>query len=202
MSRNGVKLSMQGEATTVKKRSKGEPPMKREDVLKILENHELDNDAKIDQILNMRGAEMNESETRMKNLQDTLSQKENEVAQLTDKYKDYDTILNERNTLVEEKAEKTRQERFSVVLGENKPKNDYTREGLYNAFNAAIANKENAEKTDADIFKSIVDGKETELFEGKVTINMTPINPDATPPTETQAYLDKVYADNPYYKKQ
>ena len=176
--------------------------MKREDVLKILENPELDNDAKINQILNMRGAEMNESETRMKNLQDTLSQKENEVAQLTDKYKDYDTILAERNALTEEKAEKARQERFATVLGENKPKNDYTREGLYNAFNVALGKEENAEKTDADIFKSIVDGKEPELFEGKVTINMTPANPDATPPTETQAYLDKVYADNPYYKKQ
>jgi hypothetical protein len=191
---------MQGEATTVKKHSKGEN-MKREDVLKILENPELDNDAKINQILNMRGAELNESNTRIKNLQDTLSQKENEVAQLTEKYKDYDTILNERNTLTEEKAEKARQERFSVVLGDNKPKNDYTREGLYNAFNAAIAKEENAEKTDADIFTSIIDGKETELFEGKVTINMTPINPDVTPPTETQAYLDKMYAGNPYYKQ-
>lgn len=176
--------------------------MKREDVLKILENPELDNDAKINQILNMRGAEMIASDNRIKNLEDTLSQKEQEHNELTERYKDYDTILNERNALVEEKAEKARQERFSVVLGENKPKNDYTREGLYNAFNAAIANEENAEKTDADIFKSIVDGKETELFEGKVTINMTPANPDATPPTETQAYLDKVYADNPYYKKQ
>jgi hypothetical protein len=191
---------MQGEATTVKKHSKGEN-MKREDVLKILENPELDNDAKINQILNMRGAELNESNTRIKNLQDTLSQKENEVAQLTEKYKDYDTILNERNTLTEEKAEKARQERFSVVLGDNKPKNDYTREGLYNAFNVAIAKEENAEKTDADIFTSIIDGKETELFEGKVTINMTPHNPDVTPPTETQAYLDKMYAGNPYYKQ-
>ena len=88
---------MQGEATTVKKHSKGEN-MKREDVLKILENPELDNDAKINQILNMRGAELNESNTRIKNLQDTLSQKETEVAQLTEKYKDYDTILNERNS--------------------------------------------------------------------------------------------------------
>lgn len=176
--------------------------MKREDVLKILENPELDNDAKINQILNMRGAEMIASDNRIKNLEDTLSQKEQEHNELTERYKDYDTILNERNTLVEEKAEKARQERFSVVLGENKPKNDYTREGLYNAFNAAIANKENAEKTDADIFKSIVDGKETELFEGKVTINMTPINPDVTPPTDTQAFLDKEYAGNPFYKKQ
>jgi hypothetical protein len=175
--------------------------MKREDVLKILENPELDNDAKINQILNMRGAEMNESNTRIKNLQDSLSQKETEVAQLTEKYKDYDTILNERNTLTEEKAEKARQERFSVVLGDNKPKNDYTREGLYNAFNVAIAKEENAEKTDADIFTSIIDGKETELFEGKVTINMTPHNPDVTPPTETKAFLDKMYAGNPYYEQ-
>ncbi len=175
--------------------------MKREDVLKILENPELDNDAKINQILNMRGAELNESNTRIKNLQDTISQKETEVAQLTEKYKDYDTILNERNTLTEEKAEKARQERFSVVLGDNKPKNDYTREGRYNAFNVAIAKEENAGKTDAEIFTAIIDGKETALFEGKVTINMTPTNPDVTPPTETQAYLDKMYAGNPYYKQ-
>lgn len=176
--------------------------MKREDVLKILENTELDNDAKINQILNMRGTELNETNTRIKTLQDTLTQKENEVAQLTDRYKDYDTILNERNTLAEEKAEKARQERFSVVLGENKPKNDYTREGLYNAFNTALAKEENAEKADADIFASIIDGKETELFEGKVAINMTPINPDVKPLTETQAYLDSVYKGNPYYKQQ
>lgn len=176
--------------------------MKREDVLNILENPELDNDAKINQILNMRGAELNESNTRIKNLQDTLTQKETEVAQLTEKYKDYDTILNERNALTEEKAEKARQERFSVVLGENKPKNDYTREGLYNAFNAAIAKEENAEKTDADIFTSIIDGKEKELFEGKVTVNMTPINPDVKTPTDTEAYLDSVYSGNPFYKKQ
>lgn len=176
--------------------------MKREDVLKILENTELNNDSKIDQILNMRGAELNASNARIKTLEDTLSKKEQEHTDLTEKYKDYDAILNERNTLAEEKAEKARQERFSVVLGENKPKNEYTREGLYNAFNAAIANQENAEKTDADIFTAIIDGKENELFEGKVTVNMTPHNPDATPPTETQAYLDKVYAGNPYYKQQ
>lgn len=175
--------------------------MKREDVLKILENPELDNDAKINQILNMRGTELNETNTRIKNLQDTLSQKETEIAQLTEKYKDYDTILNERNTLTEEKAEKARQERFSVVLGDNKPKNDYTREGLYNAFNVAIAKEENAEKTDAEIFTSIIDGKETELFEGKVTINMTPTNPDVTPPTELQAFFDREYANNPHYNK-
>ncbi len=176
--------------------------MKREDVLKILENTELDNDSKVSQILDMRSTELNASNTRIKTLEDTLSQREREHNELTERYKDYDTILNERNTLAEEKAEKARQERFSVVLGENKPKNNYTREGLYNAFIAALVNEENAEKTDADIFTSIIGGKENELFEGKVTVNMTPVNPGVTPPTETQAYLDKVYADNPFYKKQ
>ena len=105
--------------------------MKREDVLKILENTELNNDSKIDQILNMRGAELNASNARIKTLEDTLSKKEQEHTDLTEKYKDYDAILNERNTLAEEKAEKARQERFSVVLGENKPKNEYTREGRF-----------------------------------------------------------------------
>ena len=175
--------------------------MKREDVLKILENPDLDNDAKINQILNMRGVELTASNTRIKTLEDTLSQKETEFQELTERYKDYDTILAERNALNEEKAEKARQERFTSVLGDNKPKNDYTREGLYNALNAAIAKEENAEKTDADIFTSIIDGKETELFEGKVTINMTHTNPDVTPPTETQSYLDKVYAGIPYYNQ-
>lgn len=175
--------------------------MKREDVLKILENPELDNDSKINQILNMRGTEMNESDTRIKNLKDTISQKETEVAQLTEKYKDYDAILQERDTLVAEKAENAFQDRFNSVLGENKPKNTFTRDGLVNAFRAEIAKEENAEKPDADIFKTIIDGHEAEYFEGKVTVSMTPHNPDVTPPTETKAFLDKMYAGNPYYEQ-
>ena len=175
--------------------------MKREDVLAILENQELDNDARVTQILNMRGDEIKGKNDRIKELEGVVTQKDTDYTALTEKYKDYDAILQERDTLVAEKAENAFQERFKNVLGNSKPKNTYTREGLENAFRAEVAKEENAEKTDADIFKTIVDGKEAELFEGTVTVNMTPTNPDVKPLTETKAYLDSVYANNPYYKK-
>ena len=176
--------------------------MKREDVLKILENTEIDNDAKITQILNMRGEEINAKNKRIKELEGVVTQKETEHTELAEKYKDYDAILQERDALVAEKAENAFRERFTSVLGDKKPKNTYTRDGLESAFRAEIAKEENAEKTDADIFNTIIDGKENELFEGKVTVSMTPHNPDVTPPTETQAYLDSVYKGNPFYKQQ
>ena len=174
--------------------------MKREDVLAILDNQELDNDARVTQILNMRGDEIKGKNDRIRELEGLVSQKDTDIATFTEKYKDYDAILQERDTLVAEKAENAFQDRFNAVLGANKPKNTFTRDGLVNAFRTEIAKEENAEKPDADIFKTIIDGHEAEYFEGKVTVNMTPINPDVTPPTETQAYLDKMYAGNPYYK--
>lgn len=174
--------------------------MKREDVLAILENQELDNDARVTQILNMRGDEIKGKNDRIKELEGVVTQKDTDYTTLTEKYKDYDAILQERDNLVAEKAENALKSRFSSVLGDRKPKNTYTREGLENAFRAEVAKEENAEKTDADIFNTIVGGKETELFEGAVTVNMTPINPDVKPPTEVQAFLDNEYKDNPFYK--
>ena len=175
--------------------------MKREDVLAILDNQELDNDARVTQILNMRGDEIKGKNDRIKELEGMVSQRDTDYTKITEKYKDYDAILQERDNLKAEKAENAFQDRFKAVLGENKPKNTFTRDGLVNAFRAEVAKEENAEKTDADIFKTIIDGHEAEYFDGKVTVNMTPSNPDVTPPTETQAFLDKVYGNNPYYKK-
>ncbi len=175
--------------------------MKREDVLNILENTELDNNAKIDQILNMRGTELNAKNTRIRELEDLVAERESSYNALTEKYKDYDTILQERDSLAAEKAEKAFLSRFDAVLGTNKPKNDFTREGLVNAFRTEAAKEENAEKTDADIFKTIIEGHEAEYFEGPVQINMSPINPDVTPPTETKAFLDEAYKGNPFYQQ-
>lgn len=175
--------------------------MKREDVLTILENAELDNDAKITQILNLRGEEIKGKNTRISELEGTVSQKEAEYAALTEKYKDFDAILQERDSLVAEKAEKAFKERFNNVLGNNKPKNTYTRDGLENAFREEIAKEENAGKTDAEIFKTIIGGHEAECFEGNVSINMPKANPDVEAPTEIGAYLDKVYGNNPHYNK-
>lgn len=175
--------------------------MKREDVLAILDNQELNNDAKVTQILNMRGDEIKGKNDRIKELEGVVTQKDTDYSALTEKYKDYDAILQERDSLVAEKAENAFQERFRNVLGDNKPKNTFTREGLANAFRAEVAKEENAGKTDADIFNTIIDGHKAEYFEGAVSFNMTPTNPDAVLPNETQAYFDKVYGSNPHYKK-
>lgn len=175
--------------------------MTREDVLAILENAELDNESKINQILNLRGAEIKGKDERITELKGAVSQKDADYTALKEKYKDYDAILQERDTLVAEKAEKAFQERFNSVLGNNKPKNTFTRDGLINAFREEVAKEENAEKTDADIFKTIIGGHEKEYFEGNVIINMPKANPDVETPNELGAYLDKVYGNNPHYNK-
>lgn len=175
--------------------------MKREDVLAILENTELDNAAKLQGILDMNGADVNGKNKRIKELEEAATGRKTAWEAERAKYQDYDTILKERDALKAEKEEKAFEERFSTVLGENKPKNDFTRKGLIDLFRTEIAKKENQGKEDSDIFGTIVKGHEAEYFESKLRLNMTPANPNIKKPTTTEAYLDEMYKDNPWYAK-
>lgn len=175
--------------------------MKREDVQKILENAELDMDSKIDSILNARGVEINTKNTRIKELEGLLSERDTSIADMTERYKDFDAILTERDALKSEKADRDLKDRFTAALGDKKPKNTFTRDGLESAFKSEIAKEENAEKEDADIFATIIEGHEAEYFDGTAPFKMAGSNPNVKTPTDTEAYLDKMYANNPFYKK-
>lgn len=175
--------------------------MKREEVLAILENAEMDNSAKLQSILNLNGTDINAKNQRIKALEDAAATHATELETERNKYKDYDSIVQERDTLKAEKEAKEFEGRFSEAMGKNKPKNDFTKNGLIDLFKSELQKPENQGKQDSEIFANMVKGKETEYFESSVRLNMTPINPAIQKPTNTEAYLDELYKNNPYYKK-
>lgn len=176
--------------------------MKREDVLAILENAELDNSAKLQSILDLNGADINAKNQKIKTLEDAAANHAAELEAERGKYKDYDTVLQERDALKAAKEEKEFEDRFSAALGDQKPKNEFTRKGLIDQFRSELQKEENKDKNDTQIFSDMVKGKETEYFERSVRLNMSPINPSIKNADTPAAYLDELYKDNPYYKKQ
>lgn len=174
--------------------------MKREEIMAILEDAGQDNATKLQNILNLNGADINSHKQRIKTLEDAAANHSAELEAERGKYKDYDTILQERDALKSEKEAIEFESRFSEVLGKNKPKNDFTKNGLIDLFKGEIAKDENKGKPDSEIFAAMVKGKEAEYFEPSVRINMSPINPAVQTPTNTEAYLDELYKNNPFYK--
>lgn len=176
--------------------------MKREEVLAIINDENKSAEEKRDAIMTLNGADI----TREKNAANSLSEKikslESDLAgerEKASKYSNYDEIVKERDGLIAEKAERGIQDRFATCLGSKKPKNDFTKSGLYEAFKTAISDEANKEKKDADIWAGIVGGKEAELFDG-VSIQMHGVNTKISAQTdEIKAYMDEAYKNNPFY---
>ena len=175
--------------------------MKREDILAILEDAESDNSAKMQKILDMHGTDLTAKNATIRTLEEAAKTHADAIEAERAKYKDYDAIVQERDALKAEKDTRAFAERFNTVLGNNKPKNDFTKDGLINLFREATAKPENEGKKDDEIFAKIIEGREKELFDAPVRFTMTPTNPAIKTPSETQAYLDEIYAKNPFYKK-
>jgi hypothetical protein len=175
--------------------------MKREDILAILEDAETDNSAKMQKILDMHGTDLTAKNATIKTLEEAAKTHAEAIGAERAKYKDYDAILKERDTLKAEKDARAFEERFTTVLGNHKPKNDFTKDGLINRFREETAKPENEGKKDSEIFAKIIEGKEKDYFDSPVRFTMTPSNPSIKPPTDTESYLDEVYKNNPYYKK-
>lgn len=174
--------------------------MKREDVLTILENQELDAAGKLQAIMDINGADVNAKNARIRELEEQAATHATELTTERERYKDYDAIMQERDTLLREKEDRAYSDRFVAVLGKNTPKNDFTRKGMEELFRAEIAKEENKGKEDADIFKAMTEGKEKEWFDNPIRLDMAPTNPDAKVPTSTEAYIHEMYKDNPFYK--
>ena len=62
-------------------------------------------------------------------------------------------------------------ERFNAAAGEKKFINDFTKKGIFNEFRTAMADKANAGKADADIFKGLTENRDG-LFESPQNINI------------------------------
>lgn len=173
--------------------------MKREDVLTILENQELDSAAKLQAIMDMNGTDVNAKNARIRELEAQATNHATELTTERERYKDYDAILQERDTLLKEKQDRAYTDRFNAVLGKNTPKNDFTRKGMEALFRDELAKEENQGKEDVDIFNAMTEGKEKEWFDNPIQLNMAPINPNAKTPNKTEDYIHNMYKDNPFY---
>ena len=96
-------------------------------------------------------------ETEIGNLKDSLGDAE----KLQKKIDDLEADINARKKADEAAAtEKALKGRFDTVCGEAKFLNDFTRNGLFDEFKAALSDEKNTGKADTDIYKAITEGKE------------------------------------------
>ena len=98
-----------------------------------------------------------EYETEIGNLKDSLGDAE----KLQKKIDDLEADINARKQADEAAAtEKALKGRFDTVCGEAKFLNDFTRNGLFDEFKAALSDEKYTGKADTDIYKAITEGKE------------------------------------------
>lgn len=169
--------------------------MKRSEIEAILNNAELDNATRLDQIMSIHGADANTWNQDRAN----LTKERDEARQAGNAHSDYDQIVAERDELRAYRDEREMSDRFAKVVSGAKFKNTYTEKGVMGDFVKALGDDQNKGKTDEEIFGEIVKGHEAEYFEGRHQIIMPP--PSAkTPRSDLQAYLDEKYKDNPWYK--
>ena len=170
--------------------------MKREELLAIINDSEKTAEEKRDAIMALNGADITRERDKAAKLEERITSLEGDIATANEaagKHSDYDELL-------AEKADRGMQDRFAAVLGGQKPKNEYTKAGLYAAFKEALASEESKDKTDADILAGIVGDKSGELFENPVRISMSGVNPNVNAGTDdVKAYMDEMYKNNPFY---
>ena len=171
--------------------------MKREKIDQILNNADLDNAAKIDAILNIRGEEVNAHNARYKQLEDDY----NALVASSEAHKDYDAIKAEVETLRAEKADRAMSDRFNAVVGGKKFLNTYTADGVKKAFVDALALEENKGKTDAEIFAKLEEGKGPEWYGSSVRFSMTPSAGHIETPNNAEDYVSAKHENNPWYGK-
>lgn len=185
--------------------------MERAEIKSILANAELSDDAKLEQIMSLNGADITREKNAAKQLKTDLEAAnsklesydriKNELDAERAKnaaYADHDAIVAERDALKAEKEERIFDDRFDKVMGSNKFKNDFTRDGVKKMFRDELSKEENKEKKDEEIMQSLVTGHETEYFDSPVKLNMTPHNPDAKAPNEIDEIIATKYKDNPW----
>ena len=145
--------------------------MKREELKNIIPEI---TDDQIDAILNLRSAEIGKSNKEANDLKEQVEKLNKDIAEykeqiaglekssgdteaLNNKIKELQDAINAREEADKEaKAEKALSDRFNVLHGDKKYINDFTRNGVFAEFKAALDAEENKGKADADIYGAII----------------------------------------------
>ena len=121
--------------------------MKRSEIEAILNNAEIDNATRLDQIMSIHGADANTWNQDRAN----LTKERDEARQAGNAHSDYDQIVAERDELRAYRDEREMSDRFAKVVSGAKFKNTYTEKGVMGDFVKALGDDQNKGKTDEEI---------------------------------------------------
>lgn len=144
--------------------------MKREELKNIIPEI---TDDQIDAILNLRSVEIGKSNKEVSDLKEQVEKLNKDIAEyrvqiadlekssgdteeLNKKIKELQDAIDAREEADKEaKAEKALSDRFDALHGDKKYINDFTRNGVFAEFKAALDADEHKGKSDADIFATL-----------------------------------------------
>lgn len=150
----------------------------------------------------------NQDQQRIKTLEDnvnTLSDKitslsvdGKEVEDLRQKVADFEAAEAARKSKEEAEMQLTAmKKRFDPLSGERKFLNEGTENWIFEKFQAAVTEKNNAGRSDSDIFEEIV--KDQNVFANPQQRNIV-LPPASGSQNTNKAVLDELYGDNPFYQ--
>lgn len=145
--------------------------MKREDLKNIIPEI---TDDQIKAILDLRSGEIGKTGKEIDGLKEQLKAKDEEIDGFKTKIADLEKASGDNEELQkqlkdlqdqiaareqadkEAETEKALNGRFDAAIGENKFINDFTRNGIFAEFKAALEAEENKGKSDADVYAALV----------------------------------------------
>lgn len=129
-----------------------------------------------------------------------LKSKTDNVDALNQRIKDYEKAEKDRKD-AEDKAKKTQQlkTRFDALKGDRTYLNEGTESWMFSEFQKAIADQNNASKSDSEIYENIT--KDKNIFTPKNERFKNPSAGNSHHQTSDEAYLAEYYKNNPFFKK-
>lgn len=128
-------------------------------------------DEQLQQILDINSADIGKAKEPIAGLQKQLDTANNTISELEKNKGDVAALQAEIDGYKQEKANREKAEReaqkdaalmsrFDKLNGEQKYANEFTKNGVFAEFKAALENTENAGKSDADIFAALTKDRE------------------------------------------
>lgn len=129
-----------------------------------------------------------------------LKSKTTDVDALNQRIKDYEKAEQDRKD-AEDKAKKTQQlkTRFDALKGDRTYLNEGTESWMFSEFQKAVADQNNASKSDSEIYENIT--KDKSIFTPKNERFKNPSAGNSHHQTSDEAYLAEYYKNNPFFKK-
>ncbi len=121
-------------------------------------------DEQLKQILDINSADIGKAKGSFKEMQQQLEEANRKLAEGENLQAQLDEAKQRLTEYEGREADRALSERFSAVSREDNFINELTRQGIENEFRAALQDKDNKDKADADIYQSIVDGRDNILI--------------------------------------